>query len=70
MRLEATISKALAQEVKNMVKLGLFRDTSEVVESALKKMLAEQSREYLRDFIKNIGLTEKELLREWKKTRK
>lgn len=69
MRLEATVSKDLAQEVENMVKLGLFRDTSEVVESALKKMLAEQSREYLRDLVKNIGLTEKELIREWKKTR-
>jgi len=67
--LQATVPEKLVKEVNRLVKLGLFKDESEVVEVALKKMLAEQSREYLRDLVKNMGIKKREMLDEWKKMR-
>jgi Arc/MetJ-type ribon-helix-helix transcriptional regulator len=51
------------------VELGVFKDESEAVNVAVKKMLANQSREYLRDLAKRKNITKKELLAEWEKTR-
>ncbi len=67
--LQATISENLIKEVKRLIKLGLFKDESEVIQVALKKMLAEQSREYLRDLAKNMKVNEKEMIDEWRKIR-
>ncbi len=68
--LQANISQSLKREVLDLVKLGVFKNESEVVQVALKKMLAEQSREYLRDLAKRKRISKKEMLKEWEKIRK
>ncbi len=68
--IRAKVPDNLSREVENLVKSGVFRNTSEVVSIALKKMLAEQSREYLRDLTANMGITEGEMLKEWKGIRR
>jgi hypothetical protein len=40
------------------------------VKVALEKMLAEQSREYLRELTKSAGIKRNEMLEEWKRIRK
>lgn len=67
--LQANISQNLKREVSVLIKLGVFKDESEVIQVALKKMLAEQSREYLRDLTKREKITEREMLKEWEKIR-
>jgi len=68
--LQANVSQNLKREVTNLVKLGLFKSESEVVQVALKKMLAEQSRDYLRDLTRRLKISKKEMLKEWKKIRR
>ncbi len=68
--IRAKVPDKLGREVENLVKSGVFKNTSEVVSVALKKMLAEQSREYLRDLTANIGIAEGEMLKEWKEIRR
>ena len=67
--LQANISQNLKREVSVLIKLGVFKDESEVIQVALKKMLAEQSREYLRDLTKREKITKREMLKEWEKIR-
>jgi Arc/MetJ-type ribon-helix-helix transcriptional regulator len=61
--LEVRMPEDIYKQVKNLVKMKLFKDESEVVNLAVKKILAEQSREFLRDMVKNLGITEKEMLK-------
>lgn len=67
--LEAKISTDLFNEVDERVRLGLFSTRSEVVNKALGKAFAEDSREYLRRFIKKSGISEKAMIKEWKNIR-
>ncbi len=67
--LQVRVPEGLAKEVNRLVRLGLYKNESDVIQMALTKMLAEQSREYLRDLVKNMGIKEKEMLSEWEKTR-
>ncbi len=67
--LHARVPKALAHEINKLVKLKLFKNESHVVEFAIKKMLAEQSREYLRELVKNMEIKEKDMFNEWEKIR-
>ena len=67
--LQANVSQNLKREIANLVKLGLFKSESEVVQVALKKMLAEQSRDYLRDLTKRLKISKKEMLKELEKIR-
>lgn len=66
---QATIPDDLIREVEDLTRAGVFRNTSEVINVALKKMLAEQSREYLRELVKNAGIKKSEMLSEAKKVR-
>jgi Arc/MetJ-type ribon-helix-helix transcriptional regulator len=68
--IQAKIPDDLSSEVENLINFGVFKDTSEVVKVALEKMLAEQSREYLRDLTKSAGIKRNEMLEEWKRIRK
>jgi Arc/MetJ-type ribon-helix-helix transcriptional regulator len=68
--IQAKIPDELSKEVEDLVNFGIFKDTSEVVRVALKKMLAEQSREYLRELTKGAGVRRNEMLEEWKRIRK
>ena len=67
--LQAKVPKSLARDISYLVKLGLFKDESEVVRVALEKMLAYESREYLRGIAKSMRIKEKEVIEEWKKIR-
>ena len=67
--IQATISDEINRDVEELVKIGIYRDTSEVVKAALKKMLAEQSREYLREITSIAGIKERDMLKEWKRIR-
>jgi len=68
--LQVNVSSGLKQEVVNLVKLGLFKNESHVIEISLKKMFAEQSREYLRDLSRRLKISKKEMLKKWEKIRK
>ena len=68
--IQAKIPDELSKEVEDLINFGIFKDTSEVVKVALKKMLAEQSREYLRGLAKSAGIQENEMLKEWKMIRR
>ncbi len=68
--IQAKIPDNLSNKVENLISFGVFKDTSEVVKVALEKMLAEQSREYLRDLTKSAGIKRSEMLEEWKRIRK
>lgn len=68
--IQATIPDGLRKEVEDLVKSGVFKDTSEVVRVALKKMLAQQSREYLRELTQRAGIKKSEMLKEWERIRK
>lgn len=67
--LQTKVPEYLYREVEELVKLGLFRNNSEVLRAALKKTLAEQSREYLRDLVERMGIIEKEMLKTLKEVR-
>ncbi len=67
--IQATISDEINRDVEELIKIGIYRDTSEVVKAALKKMLAEQSREYLREITSIAGIKERDMLKEWKRIR-
>lgn len=68
--LKANISEELYSEIEERVRLGLYSNKSEVVNKALKKTFAGQSRGFLRDLVKNKGITQQEMLTEWEKIRK
>ena len=67
--LQATVPVDIVKDVNRLIELRLFKDESEVIRVALKKMLAEQSRDYLRDLTRVVGIKEKEMIDEWKKIR-
>ncbi len=67
--LQATVPVDIVKDVNRLIKLRLFKDESEVIRVALRKMLAEQSRDYLRDLTRVAGIKEKEMVDEWKKIR-
>lgn len=64
------IPKGIYSQITERVRLGLFKNETEVIERALEKTFAEESRDFLRTMIKNAGITERSLLQEWKKLRK
>jgi len=67
--LEAKIPVDLYKEIEERIRLGLFSTESEVIGKALRKSFAEEAREFLRKLIKNMGISEKSLLAEWKRIR-
>ena len=67
--LQATVPVDIVKDVNRLIKLRLFKDESEVIRVALRKMLAEQSRDYLCDLARNTGIKKEEMIDEWKKIR-
>lgn len=67
--LQARIPRRLYERVENRIKLGLYSNKSEIVREALRRMFAEQSREFLRELIEKTGMTEREMLKELRKIR-
>lgn len=69
-RILAQIPENIYKNINEDVKLGIFSDTSEAVNSALKKSYARKSRTYLRWLMKKEGVTEAEMLKELEKIRR
>ncbi|MCK4353447.1 hypothetical protein KAW65_08590 [candidate division WOR-3 bacterium] len=67
--LQAKLPKELYSEIKERVRLGLYSNESEAINAALKKAFAEEAREFLKGLIKNMKISKKEMLEEWKKVR-
>lgn len=69
-RILAQIPENIYKNINEDVKLGIFSDTSEAVNSALKKSYARKSRTYLKWLMKKEGVTEAEMLKELEKIRR
>ncbi|MBN2014595.1 MAG: hypothetical protein JW778_05400 [Candidatus Altiarchaeota archaeon] len=67
--IEAKIPKKLYENIEERIKLGLYDSVDDVVSDALKKMSAEQSRNFLRRLAKLAMISEKDMLRELEKVR-
>lgn len=67
---QAKVPERLYNEIQGRIKIGIYADQSEVLKEALKKMFAEENREFLREIVKRKRITKKKMLKEWKKIRK
>lgn len=66
---QVKIPKEIYEEMKDRIRLGLYESESEAISKSLKKVFAYESREFLRSFVKREKITEKSMLREWRKVR-
>jgi Arc/MetJ-type ribon-helix-helix transcriptional regulator len=64
------IPKDIYRTINEEIKLGIFSDTSEAINFALRKSYAQKSRTYLKWLMKREGITEAEMLKELEKLRK
>ena len=69
-KVTAEISDSVFENISEEIKLGIFPNTSEAINSALKKAYAQKSRGYLRRLIKSEGIAESSMLKELEKLRK
>ncbi|GBE01612.1 hypothetical protein BMS3Abin08_01044 [bacterium BMS3Abin08] len=60
----------LYKKLEEEVRLGIFQDISEAINTALKKTYAKKSRAYLRWLIKREGITKVSMLKELENIRK
>lgn len=67
--IHAKIPKGLAEALEERVRLGVFRDTSEGVQVALRKAFAKEARSLLRSLSKAVGLKKRDLLAAWTRVR-
>ncbi len=63
------ITGNIYSEMKDRIRLGLYSCESEIISRALKKVFAQESREFLRALAKRERVTEKSMLSEWRKIR-
>jgi len=63
-KIVAEVSEDIYKNITEEVELGIFSDTTEAVNTALRKVYAQKSRAYLRWLMKKEGITEAEMLRE------
>ena len=68
--IQARVPERLYREIEKRVVSGMYENKSEVIRDALRKLLAEHSRDSLREFARKTGITEKEMLKELKKLRR
>ena len=68
--IQAKVPAGLAEALEERVRLGLFRDTSEAVQAALRKAFAEEARSFLRNLSKAAGLKKRDLLATWSRVRR
>ena len=69
-KVSAQIPEELYKRIDEEVKFGIFRNTSDAINTALKKTYAKKSRQYLRWLMKKERITEESLLKELKALRK
>jgi len=63
-RISAQIPDDIYGRIDEEVKLGIFQNTSEAINAALKKTYAEKSRAYLRWLMKKEKISEESMLKE------
>ncbi len=68
-KVSAQIPEDIYKRIDEEVRLGIFQNTSEAINAALKKTYAEKSRAYLRWLMKKEDVSEKSMLRELKTCR-
>ncbi len=61
---QARIPETLEREIDELVESGGYASRSEVVREALRKLLAENRRESLRELTERAGVSEEEMLDE------
>ena len=66
---QVKIPKDIYCEMKDRIRLGLYSSESEVISKALKKVFAQESREFLKLLARREKVTEKSMLMEWRKIR-
>lgn len=69
-KITAEVSDDVYKNITEEVKLGIFSDTSEAVNSALKKSYAKKSRSFLRWLMKREAISEAAMLKELSALRK
>lgn len=69
-KIVAQIPEDIYKNINEEVKLGVFSDAAEALNSALRKSYAQKSRTYLRWLMKKEGISESEMLKELEKLRK
>ncbi|MBI4848905.1 MAG: hypothetical protein HY808_10085 [Nitrospirae bacterium] len=69
-KIVAQVSEDVLKNINEEVKLGIFSDASDAVNSALRKVYAQKSRTYLRWLMKKEGIAESEMLKELAALRK
>lgn len=67
---QARVPEELYEEIDKRIESGMYTSKSEVIREALRKLFAEQSRNFLRELADEKGLSEEEMLDEWVKVRK
>jgi len=69
-KVATNIPNDLYKKIEEEVKLGVFSDFSEAINTALKKTYAKKSRTYLRWLIKKEGIAESSMLKELENIRR
>ena len=65
----AKIPDMIYEAIDSRVKTGLYSDKNEVINIALEKMFAGESRKFLRNLVKGFDIKEADLLSELEKVR-
>lgn len=63
------IPKDIYSEMKDRIRLGLYSSESEIINRALKRVFAQESRDFLRALARRKKITERGMLSEWRKIR-
>ena len=63
------IPRDIYSEMKDRIRLGLYSSESEIINKALKKTFAQESRGFLKTFVKRQKISERSMLSEWRKIR-
>lgn len=67
--IQAQISESMYKALVERIRLGLYGDENEVVNKALQKLFAEQSRDFLRKLTKQSDISQEDMLAELKSLR-
>ena len=66
---QARVSEELYDEIDKRIESSMYASKSEVIREALRKLFAEQSRNFLRELAEEEDISEDEMLEEWIKVR-
>ena len=69
-KIVAEVPDEIYRNIAEEINLGIFSNTSEAVNSALKKSYARKSRTYLKWLFKKEGISEADMLRELEAARR